>query len=111
MSTTRPQGPLRIPEGLAFPSLGLKRDLATGRLLFVPAVLASVCLFNGLDPGLVLTSELRSNWLISAWYFLHLQTGGDRHPVAEGVVVEIAAQQTQARDRGSASGRPDPERL
>jgi hypothetical protein len=41
---------LMVPDGLTFADLALEREPVTHRLLFLPAPLGAMCLFNGLDP-------------------------------------------------------------
>ncbi len=76
---------LRIPEELEFSHLGLEIDLESGRLLFLPAPLSMLCLYNGLSPVEVLGSEDRSMEMICAWYVRHRQDGGVVDPAAESI--------------------------
>jgi hypothetical protein len=64
---------------------------ADGRVLFLPAPLGEFALRNGLDPEVVLTSEDESCELIAAWYYAHIEAGGDEDPAVEAVFRRLSA--------------------
>jgi len=80
---------LRIPADLHFADLALELR-GNGGLLFLPAPLGKMCLSNGLDPELVLADEDWSCWLITGWYLVHRQAGGEPDPAAEEAMRRVA---------------------
>lgn len=82
---------LVVPESLRFAELCLEREPVTCRLLFAPAPLTKLCPANGLDPAAILADEDLSCWLIAEWYCAHREAGGEPDPVAEQILVEVAA--------------------
>jgi hypothetical protein len=72
-----------------FADLALEREPVTHCLLFLPAPLGALCLFNGLDPEAILANEDLSCELICEWYFAHIEAGGEPDPVAEQILEEV----------------------
>lgn len=82
---------LTFHDGLDFVDRALERAPVTQRLLFLPAPLGALCLFNGLNPEEILASEDLSCELICTWYVAHREAGGEPDPVADEILFEVIA--------------------
>ena len=80
-----------IPAGLAFPMLGLDREPATLRMRFATWPLEAICRENCLDPDFMLADDRMALWLASQWYCAHKAAGGSADPLAEELLLEVAA--------------------
>ena len=95
---------IRIPDGLDFDELGLRRDAGTGLLSFSPGPLQTLCLVNNLDPFEVLPDEDKSMNLICRWYLAHLFFGGAQDEVLQTVLDEMGLT-SWITDTGEAGSR------
>lgn len=84
---------LNVPDWVQFADLNIEREWGTGRLLFAPAPLAEICRAIGMVPAAILANEDLACLLICAWYRAHREAGGERNPVVEQVIKEVAARQ------------------
>lgn len=90
------QARLSIPAGIAFSDLNLARG--TSGVLYRRAVLARVCEASGIELGDILFDDGNAAALIGAWYRRHLAAGGERNPIADGLLQE---QETTPSDVGT----------
>jgi hypothetical protein len=87
-----PATKLRIPAGLDFSALKLRRHLESGDMEFEWAPIEAICTASGIDPvAFRQTAEANLASLISAWYRMHRELGGAADPVAEQITAEKKA--------------------
>ena len=83
--------PIVFPENFSFADLELERAPGTKRLLYKPEPLAALLAANRIDAVNIFNNEDLSAWLIAEWYVEHRSMGGVPDPVAEEILVEVAA--------------------
>ncbi len=83
---------VRIPPDLPFSALQLARD-STGDVSFSTDAIGAIERASGLPDGHFMgQSEDALGGLIVQWYAAHLAAGGERDPVADDLIGEVAAE-------------------
>lgn len=94
-----------IPANLPFSSLKLARD-AGGTVSFDWSPIERICEASGVDIAL-LRDQPEDNLagVLTAWYRRHLAAGGERDPVYEDLIGEVAAEDAAGQHYSHAPGR------
>ncbi len=95
-----------IPDGVSFADLQLSRDPRTGDVGFDWSPIEKICAANNMPiEHLRDGPEDNVSALIVAWYSAHLQAGGDRDPVADDLIAEVAAEDAAGQTNSHKPGR------
>ena len=86
-----------IPDGLRFAELELEREPVTKNLLYRPEPLAALFVANSMELNGIFNNEDIVAWVISQWYLEHRTAGGEKVPVAEEILKEVASLQSKKR--------------
>lgn len=94
-----------IPDDVEFADLNLSRS-AEGSVMFNWAPIDKICVASGIDAGL-LRDQHEDNVasLLTQWYQLHLETGGERDPVADDLISEVLAEDAAGQSFSLPPGR------
>ena len=87
---------VRIPDNLEFSNLKLTRD-TDGVVSFDWTPIEAICTASGISPAVFRDMpEGNVAGLIIQWYSMHLQHGGERDPVADQLLAEVALEDAPA---------------
>lgn len=78
---------IQVPRNLDFAELGLWHDDATGKITFSQSVILKLAEHNGISSDLLTLDNVSG--LIVAWYFNHVENGGDKDLAAEKMIAAV----------------------
>lgn len=87
---------VKIPDNLEFSDLNLTRD-DSGAVSFDWTPIEAICTASGINTAVFRDMpEGNIAGLIIQWYSMHMQHGGERDPVADQLLAEVALEDAPA---------------